>query len=605
MKNNNNNKVKIDYDYDARLTEVAKVTLRDRYMLDSETSPQESFARVAETYGEDQEHAQRLYDYMAKGWFTPSSPILANGGTKKGLPISCFLNSAQDSTSGILDHQDETVYLTTVGGGVGGYWGNVRSDGAIIKGKGTSTGTIPHLRTMDSLMLAWSQAGNRRGSYAAYIDISHPEIEEFIRIRKPTGGDMNRKSLNLHHAVVIPDRFMEAVESGSTWDLIDPNSNEVVKTVDARELWMHLLMIRVETGEPYIMFKDTVNALAPYALRKQGLEVTQSNLCSEITLPTNHERTAVCCLSSVNLEYFDEWRDTTMVRDLILYLDNVLQDFIDSAPDTLGKAKYSAMMSRDLGLGAMGFHSFLQKKGVPFESAVAKAWNKKMFKHIKEQAVVETVRLAKERGAAPDNVAGDIMVRNMHLLAIAPNATSSIICGTSPSIEPVRANIFTQKTLSGSFEMKNKYLDKVITRHCDGDSNLYKEIWDSIIAQDGSVQHLEFLTDLERDVFKTAPELDQMWLIEHGADRQEYICQAQSINLFFTPDPVSGSIDKKYLHHVHMQAWKKGLKTLYYLRSQARKRAETVSMKVERNYIITPNTHSPVYEETTCLSCEG
>lgn len=654
--------IEIDYSRDNRLNEATFKTLKDRYLTEDEKSPQEAFARAATAYADNPAHAQRIYDYASKGWFMFSTPILSNGGTERGLPISCFLNMPSDSTEGITDHNTENVWLTVKGGGIGGFWGKVRSDGAKIKNKGTSTGVIPYIKTIDSLMLAWSQGASRRGSYAAYLDIAHPEIEEFINIRKPTGGDMNRKSLNLHHAVIIPDEFMKKVETGGKWDLIDPNTKQVVKTVDARNLWMEILNLRVESGEPYIMFKDAVDNAAPEDYKKKQLEINSSNLCSEILIPTSSERTAVCCLSSVNLEFFDEWKDTDMVRDLIRFLDNVLQSFIDNAPPSMHKAINGAKNGRDLGLGAMGFHAFLQKKNVPFESAVAKSWNKKMFSEIKKKAEQETLQLAIERGPAPDSVDGKR--RNIQLLAVAPNASSSIICNTSPSIEPIRANVFNQKTLSGTLEIKNNYLDEKITDYLykkhlssstivteedkDRHDKEYQEIWSSIVRNSGSVQHLEFLSDIDKDVFKTATEIDQMWLIEHAADRQEFICQSQSLNLFFVPvtkiektidnirvvDPGEYKwynklkraiirtplkhidkqiesekevhyIDAKYLHDVHMMAWKKGLKTLYYLRSEAANRVENVSVKIERSNVVDTQSYSPTYEETTCIACEG
>ena len=599
--------LKVVYKRDDYLSEIGKTTLKDRYMLPSEESPQEAFARAALAFADDTAHAQRIYDYVSKRWFMFSTPILSNGGTDKGLPISCFLEYTPDSRKGLLDHYAEAAWLSSYGGGLGGFWGHVRGNGASIRnGSGTSTGVIPFLKVMDSQVLAFSQGSSRRGSYAAYLDISHPEITEFLHMRKPTGGDMNRKSLNLHHAVVIPDSFMEAVENGDMWNLIDPHSKEITGQVDARSLWQSILNLRVETGEPYIMWSDACNNALPDPVKNLGLKVHQSNLCSEIILPTNEERTAVCCLSSVNLEFFEHWAGTEMVADIVRFLDNVLQYFIDNAPDTMSKAKYSAMRGRDIGLGAMGFHSFLQSKNIPFESVMAKVWNKKMFKYIKAEAVKESIKLGLERGFAPDlcqNISKSkrgkvVPQRNSHLLAVAPNASSSIICSTSPSIEPIRANIFTQKTLSGSFEMKNPFL---VARLQELGMDT-KEVWKSITANRGSVQHLEFLTDHDKLVFKTADEIDQMWVIEHAVDRQEYICQAQSVNLFFTP--IDGKIPAKYLHDVHFKAWKGGLKTLYYLRSQASKRVENVNVKVERNNLVDTQAYTPVYEETTCLSCE-
>lgn len=915
--------MEINYEYDSRLSQEAIDIMRDRYMLPSEKSPQEAFARAAKAFADNDDHAQRIYEYAAKGWFMFASPILSNGGTNRGLPISCFGGYVDDSRGGITDHYTENAWLSSLGGGIGGYWGHVRSNGTTTSMGSRSTGVIPFIKVVDSQMLAFSQGSTRRGSYAAYMDISHPEIREFILMRKPTGGDINRKSLNLHNAVVIPDTFMEAVLSGNKWELVDPHNHQVIDIVDARELWELVINTRVETGEPYIMWSDTVNRALPSPLRKKGLEVVQSNLCvapetkiltdegyrvisdiadesvsiwngaewstvvirktsdksrllrvtfsdgtvlectpehkfyiqqsynksdvvikstqqlstgdmlekwelspikdihpsisdaysqgfysgdgnkgtgyswlysikyvcanrlcgtlgeqhnssdrktwkhgdmlprdfvplgkfsihskvewlsglldadgtvvasdngdtiqlvsidfnflnnvrlmlqelgvhskisvareagdyllpandgsgedamyqcqkihrvligtfgvrtllnqglncsrlrfqdkqepqrnalhytkvvsvedtgridatycfteakrsrgtfngivtgqcSEIVLPTDNERTFVCCLSSVNLEFYKEWYNTPMVRDLVRYLDNVLTYFIENAPPVLKRAVFSAMNSRDIGIGAMGFHAFLQRNNVPFESATAKGWNKMMFENIRSSANYESVVLAGERGKAPDM--GDYERRNAHLIAIAPNATSSIICGTSPSVEPYRANIYTQKTLSGSFSMKNTYL-KAVLQNLGMDN---EEVWKSINQAKGSVQHLDFLDEFTKAVFKTAPEIDQRWIIEHAADRQPNVCQAQSINLFFTPDE-HGTIDAAYLNQVHLDAWRKGLKTLYYLRSETRRRSENIEVKVERK-TIGGATFSPVYEETTCLSCEG
>lgn len=604
--------INIDLDRDARISDIGMATLQDRYMLPDEVSPQEVFARTATQFGTDEAHAQRIYDYASKGWFTPSTPILTNAGTSRGMPISCFLNSVEDSITGITDHYTETAWLSALGGGVGGYWGNIRADGEATSRGSKSTGVIPFIKTVDSIMLAFSQGVTRRGSYASYIDISHPEVLEFINSRKPTGGDMNRKALNLHHAVVIPDTFMEAVRDGGDWNLTDPNSGDIHSTIPARELWIHILNTRVETGEPYIMFGDTVNRAVPLELQEKDLRVTQSNLCAEITLPTNSERTAVCCLSSVNLEFFEEWKDTTMVKDLVEFLDNVLEFFITNAPDVISKAKYSAIRSRDIGIGAMGFHSFLQSKGVPFESVVAKSWNNKMFTSIKSEALAKTYELAQERGACPDSESCksvDTLRRHMHLLAVAPNASSSIICNTSPSVEPIRANVYTHKTLSGSFEIRNKHLEKLLQQYIVTDTGTtdwdeYELTWKSILANKGSVQHLDFLTELEKEVFKTAPEIDQHWVIEHAADRQGNVCQSQSINLFFSPDG-NKKVDARYLHSVHWNAWEKNVKTLYYLRSEAASRVENINVKVDRHNVLDTQSHSPVYQETTCLSCEG
>ena len=552
-------------------------------MVPGEESPQEAFARAAMAFADDEAHAQRLYDYVSKLWFMFSTPVLSNGGTTRGLPISCFLNYVEDSREGITDHYVENAFLSSFGGGIGGHWSDVRAQGTKTSKGSESTGVIPFIKVVDAEMLAFSQGVTRRGSYAAYLHMSHPEIEEFLDVRKPTGGDTNRKSINLHHGVVVPDSFMELIHSATkfdnfddSWDLIDPHTRQVKRTVSARALWVKLLQNRMETGEPYIMFEDAVNNELPDFQKQKGLEVLHSNLCSEITLATNDERTAVCCLSSVNLEYYDEWsKHPAFIPDLIRMLDNVLTDFIERAPQQLDRAKFSAMRERSLGLGAMGFHAYLQKNGIPFESLGAQSANQTIFQKIREDADRTTRKLAQEKGACPDD--DTCTVRNAHLLAIAPNASSSIICGnTSPSIEPFRANAFTQKTKSGSNLLKNKYLEKVLEKHGQNTD----EVWKSIITNKGSCQHLECLTDDEKDVFKTAVELNQAWLVEHAADRQQYICQSQSLNLFFPPD-----VNKGDLHNAHMLAWAKNLKTLYYLRSEAISRADNVTSQAKREII--------------------
>ena len=586
--------VKLDFKQDDLLDEFAITTLKDRYMVPGEESPQEAFARAAMAFADDEAHAQRLYDYVSKLWFMFSTPVLSNGGTTRGLPISCFLNYVEDSREGITDHYVENAFLSSFGGGIGGHWSDVRAQGTKTSKGSESTGVIPFVKVVDAEMLAFSQGVTRRGSYAAYLHMSHPEIEEFLDVRKPTGGDTNRKSINLHHGVVVPDSFMELIHSATkfdnfddSWDLIDPHTRQVKRTVSARALWVKLLQNRMETGEPYIMFEDAVNNELPDFQKQKGLEVHHSNLCSEITLATNDERTAVCCLSSVNLEYYDEWsKHPAFIPDLIRMLDNVLTDFIERAPQQLDRAKFSAMRERSLGLGAMGFHAYLQKNGIPFESLGAQSANQTIFQKIREDADKTTRKLAQEKGACPDD--DTCTVRNAHLLAIAPNASSSIICGnTSPSIEPFRANAFTQKTKSGSNLLKNKYLEKVLEKHGQNTD----EVWKSIITNKGSCQHLEFLTDDEKDVFKTAVELNQAWLVEHAADRQQYICQSQSLNLFFPPD-----VNKGDLHNAHMLAWAKNLKTLYYLRSEAISRADNVTSQAKREII---------FEQEDCLSCEG
>lgn len=577
-----------DYSRDKLLTPFGIATLKDRYLADGEESPQDAFARAAETFSDSPAMAQRIYDYASKLWFMFSTPILSNGGTKRGMPISCFLNYVPDSRGGLTDHYTENAWLSSMGGGIGGYWGDIRSNGVSTSGGSRSSGAIPFLKVVDAEVLAFAQGITRRASYAAYMDISHPEIEEFLEMRKPSGGDANRRCLNLHHGINITDDFMHCVERGLDWALVDPHSNRITKTVPARELWQKILELRVATGEPYLHFIDASNRALPESQQKLGLKVRQSNLCSEITLPTNAERTAVCCLSSVNLATYEEWKDDPwFISDIVRYLDNVLQYFIDNAPDELAKAKYSAEQERSIGLGAMGFHALLQSKGIPFDSPMAVGLNRRVFKHIKEQAKVATKFLAEQRGAAPDSLGGEA-VRNMHLMAIAPNASSGIICGnTSPSIEPYRANAYTQKTKTGSFLVKNPYLTKKLQEKSqDTDA-----VWSSIITNGGSVQHLDFLEDYEKDVFKTAIEIDQRWIIDHAGDRQEYICQAQSVNIFLPAD-----VHVTLLHHIHFRAWKKGLKSLYYLRSEAIKRAETVSNKIER---------TALNDYDTCLSCEG
>jgi len=589
--------MQIDYKRDNYLSEFSIKTLEDRYMVEGENSPQDAFARAARTFADDEAHAQRLYDYASKLWFMFSTPVLSNGGTSRGMPISCFLNYVEDSRGGITGHYTENAFLSSVGGGVGGCWNDVRSVGSKTSAGSESTGVIPFLKVVDAEMLAFSQGVTRRGSYAAYLDISHPEIEEFLDIRKPTGGDVNRKSTNLHHAVIIPDEFMELIEQATriegfddSWDLVDPHSGEVTKTVSAKTLWVKLVQNRVETGEPYIMFKDTVQDALPQFQKDAGLQVHHSNLCSEITLATDSERTAVCCLSSVNMEEYDEWsQNDQFIPDLVRMLDNVLTYFIDNAPDELYRAKLSAEKERSIGLGAMGFHAYLQRHNIPFESVLAKGANNRIFKRIKSEAVRATRQLAEERGECPDGEGYG--VRNAHLLAVAPNASSSIICGnTSPSIEPYRANAFTQKTKSGSSLLKNEYLQHAL-QEIDMDTD---EVWKSIITNGGSVQQLEFLDEYTKDVFKTAVEIDQKWVIEFAGDRQQYICQSQSLNVFFPAD-----VSKQELHAVHMMAWKQKVKTLYYLRSEALKRAETVSDEALRQYMFDS------IDEGACLACEG
>ncbi|MGB0577449.1 MAG: ribonucleoside-diphosphate reductase subunit alpha [Alphaproteobacteria bacterium] len=571
-------RVIIDHTRDELLTEFGKETLSDRYLMPDERY-QDLFARVAAHYADDSEHAQRLYDYISKLWFMPSTPVLSNGGTKRGLPISCFLNEATDSLDGILNLWNENVWLAAKGGGIGSYWGNLRSIGEKVGANGKTSGIIPFIRVMDSLTLAISQGSLRRGSAAIYLPIDHPEIEEFIELRRPTGGDPNRKALNLHHGILLTDEFMRLVEEDGEMPLRSPKDRHVVRTVSARSLWIRLLTARVETGEPYFIYIDHVNKAIPEHHKLGNLEVKMSNLCSEITLPTGldkdgKERTAVCCLCSLNLETWFDWNEEEQfIPDVMRFLDNVLQDFIDNAPDEMERARYSAMRERSVGLGVMGMHSFFQSQNIPFESVMAKVWNKKMFKHIREQADVASVELAHERGACPDAADYGIMERFSSKMAIAPTASISIICGgSSPGIEPIAANSFTHKTLSGSFSVKNKYLKKVLAEK----GKDTEEIWSSITTHEGSVQHLDFMTDDEKDVFKTAFELDQRWIIDLAGDRAEHICQSQSVNVFLPAD-----VEKTVLHQIHWQAWKKGVKSLYYCRSKSIQRAESVSQKEE------------------------
>jgi len=615
--------IQINLENENKLSQFSINTLKDRYFWENETYAQHAFARASifgATYKRitDYDLAQRLYNYASAGWFMFSTPILSNGGTSRGLPISCFLNYVPDSRFGLSDHYDENIWLASAGGGVGGYWGDVRSNGTSTSSGSKSTGSIPFMHVVDSQMLAFNQGVTRRGSYAAYMNISHPEIEEFIAMRKTTGGDLNRKCLNLHNGVNISNEFLDAVQDDKDWRLIDPKSKEAVKSVSARDLWWQIIHTRAETGEPYIINLDNCNEHLPKEQKELGLEIKQSNLCSEITLPTNEERTAVCCLSSVNLETFDEWKDNDLfIQDLITMLDNVLEHFIESAVDTdeLGtyragpdrfknyikegkngykKAAYSAYRERSIGLGAMGFHSYLQSKNIPFEGLYASSFNHRVFNHIKSKAVEASTALGGERGEAPDMQGSGF--RNAHLMAVAPNASSSIICnGTSPSIEPSRANTYTHKTLTGSYKVQNKYLEKLLEEKGKNTS----EVWKDISAYDGSVQHLDFLTDKEKEIFKTAPEINQIWVIEHAHQRQQYICQSQSVNLFFAPPKADEPQEThdKYLQYVNDVHWAgaKNLKSLYYLRSEAARNAENVNIKIPRINL----------EGVECLACEG
>ena len=592
-------KVKTDDSRDALLTDFGKKTLVDRYLLPGE-SYQDMFARVSTAYADDIEHAQRLYDYMSNLWFMPATPVLSNGGAERGLPISCFLNSVHDSLDDIVGTWTENVWLASNGGGIGTYWGGVRSIGEKVGQNGQTSGIIPFIRVMDSLTLAISQGSLRRGSAAAYLDVDHPEIEEFLEIRKPS-GDFNRKSLNLHHGINISDAFMNAVAADEEFELRSPKSGEVVKTVNARKLWQKILELRLQTGEPYVIFSDTVNNNLPVHQRKLGLKVRQSNLCSEIMLATGidhmgKDRTAVCCLSSLNAEKYLEWKDDEQfIEDLFRFLDNVLQDFIDRAPSEMDRAKYSAFRERSVGLGLMGFHSFLQQMNVPFESAMAQSWNKRMFQHIRQEADKASVKLAEERGACPDAAEQGIKARFSHKLAIAPTASISIICGgTSAGIEPIPANVYTHKTLSGSFTVKNPYLEKLL----DEKGINTPGVWASILEHEGSVQLLEELDDHEKDVFKTAFELDQRWVIEHAADRTPYVCQSQSLNIF-----LPGDVNKWDLHMLHWSAWEKGVKSLYYCRSKSVQRASFANAAEKTDMEKSMEDAAPTdYDE--CLACQ-
>ena len=583
--------IQIDKTKDKELSEQAYKLLKDYYCRDNEDSPQQAFARAAVAYSDgDMELAQRIYDYVSKGWFMYASPVLSNaplpGEKVKALPISCFLTYVPDSLEGLIDHSAELRWLSVKGGGVGGHWSHVRA----ISDK--APGPMPFLHTVDADMTAYRQGKTRKGSYAAYMNVSHPDIIEFLNMRVPT-GDVNRKNLNLHHAINISDDFMRAVERGEMWDLKDPNDGTVRESMPARKLWQNILEVRYRTGEPYLNFIDTANRALPHTMKAKGLKIHGSNLCNEIHLPTSEDRTAVCCLSSVNLEKFDEWKDTTLIRDLVRFLDNVLQVFIDNAGDEISRARYSATQERSLGLGAMGWHSYLHQKRIPFESDLAREVNRRLFKHIKNEAVKETLILGREKGEAPDMQGTGR--RNAHLLAIAPNANSSIIVSTSPSIEPSKANAYTHRTRAGSHLVKNKYLEEELIK-VKKNTN---DVWSDIITNGGSVQHLDFLSQEVKDVFKTAIEIDQMSIVEQGADRQEYLCQGQSLNLFFP-----AGADKKDLHRTHFAAWKQGTKGLYYLRTETSQRAENVAKKVVRDALKDYETQT-LETQDECVSCQG
>jgi len=589
--------IKVDYSRDSLFDALGLTRLKESYMMDNEESPQQRFAYVSNMFGSNPEHAQRLYEYSSKHWLSYSTPILSFGRSKRGLPISCFLNFIDDTAEGLVENLSETNWLSMLGGGVGIGFGIRSADDK-------STGVMPHLKMYDASSLAYRQGRTRRGSYAAYLDISHPDILMFLEMRRPT-GDQNMRCLNLHHGINIPDSFMEIIENcmkdsdfDDSWELKDPHSGEVAEVISAKELWQRILEMRMQTGEPYLHFIDESNRRMPQWLKDKGLKIHQSNLCSEIILPTNEKRTAVCCLSSINLEYYDEWKNNTMfLKDVAEMLDNVLQYFIDNAPDTISRAKYSASMERSIGVGALGWHALLQRKNIPWESAMATGLNKEIFTTIRRRLDSANKHLAEERGPCPDGKTAG--VRFSHVMSIAPNASSSIIMGnTSPSIEPFRANAYRQDTLSGSHMHKNQYLDKII-REKAKDPDKYDEIWSSIIANDGSVQHLSELDDWEKDVFKTAMEIDQRWVVQHTADRQEFIDQAQSLNVFFRPDT-----DIRYIHAVHFMAWKQKLKTMYYCRSDKIAKADKVAKRIERE-VIKEIDFKQMTEGDTCLACEG
>jgi ribonucleoside-diphosphate reductase alpha chain len=592
--------IKVDYSRDGLFDELGKLRLKESYMKDEETSPQERFAFVSKQFGSNPEHAQRLYEYSSKHWLSYSTPILSFGRSKRGMPISCFLNYIEDTAEGLVDNLSETNWLSMLGGGVGIGFGIRSADDK-------STGVMPHLKMYDASSLAYRQGRTRRGSYAAYLDISHPDIINFLEMRKPT-GDQNMRTLNMHHGINIPDAFMEIIErsmiddqSDDSWQLIDPASKEVRETVSARELWQRILEMRMQTGEPYLHFIDESNRKLPQWLKDKGLKVHQSNLCSEIILPTNEKRTAVCCLSSLNLEYYDEWKDDVLfLRDVAEMLDNVLEYFILHAPSTIKRARYSASRERSIGIGALGWHAYLQRNSIPWESPMAVGRNKQIFAHIRGKLDDANKELGLERGEAPDAVGTGN--RFSHLMAIAPNASSSILMGnTSPSIEPYRANAYRQDTLSGSHLNKNRYLDKLIKQEAENHKEgWYEDTWSSIIANDGSVQHLDWMGDWAKDCFKTSMEIDQRWVVQHAADRQVYIDQAQSLNVFFRPDS-----HIKYIHAVHFQAWKQGLKTMYYCRSDKIAKADKVAKRIEREVIKEIDLTALTGDADTCLACEG
>tara|TARA_A100000164_G_C21914399_1_gene777445 strand:+ start:309 stop:2081 length:1773 start_codon:yes stop_codon:yes gene_type:complete len=588
--------IQLDLSRDSLFDELGIARLRESYMRDEEISPQERFAFVCEQFASNPKHAQRLYEYTSKHWLSLSTPILSFGRGKRGLPISCFLSYLDDSAEGLVNTLSEVNWLSMLGGGVGIHVG--------IRGVDEkSVGVMPHLRVYDSSCLAYRQGRTRRGSYAAFLDISHPDIISFVEMRKPT-GDQNYRTLNLHHGVNISDKFMRLIESSmkdpdfdDSWPLINPNNEDIVEVVSARSLWQKLLDMRIQTGEPYLIFKDTANNAMPQWLKDAGHKINGSNLCTEIFLPTDKERTAVCCLSSLNVEYFNEWKGNKLfIQDSLEMLDNVLNYFIENAPDTISRARFSAMRERSIGLGALGFHAFLQKQEIPFDSVMAKVWNKNIFKHMRDKCAKADAYLMQLRGACADAAEQGVARRFSHWMAIAPNASSSLIMGnTSPSIEPYRANVYRQDTMSGAYVHKNKFL----TAQLDKLGMNTDEVWSSIIANDGSVQHLELPAEL-LEVFKTAVEIDQRWIIELAGDRQEFIDQGQSVNVFFLPDT-----GIRYLHAIHFLAWKVGLKSLYYCRSDKLRKADKVGTRIERKRIEDDLDLAAIAEGDLCLACEG
>lgn len=594
--------IKIDYTRDSLFDELGIKRLKESYMAEGEQSPQDRFAFVSKTFATNQEHAQRLYDYASKHWLSYSTPILSFGRNKRGMPISCFLSYIEDTAEGLVDSLSETNWLSMLGGGVGIHMGIRGADDK-------SVGVMPHLKVYDASSLAYKQGTTRRGSYAAFLDISHPDIIQFLEMRKPT-GDQNMRTLNLNHGINITDDFMHIIEQSmldpnfdDTWELKQPHNGQVVEKVSAKELWARILEMRMQTGEPYIIFIDTANKALPKYQQDLGLKIHGSNLCSEIYLATDKDRTAVCCLSSLNIEYYDEWKgNTQFIRDVAEMLDNVLTYFIEHAPDTIARAKYSAMRERSIGIGELGFHAYLQKKGIAFEGVIAKSINNSISKWVKQTLDEVNYQLGIERGSCPDAAEAGLVRRFSHMRAVAPNASSSIIMGnTSPSVEPYSANVYRQDTTSGAFINKNRFLDVIIkqeaAKHKDG---WYDDTWADIIANDGSVQHIEWMDENTKAVFKTAMEIDQRWVIEHAADRQENIDQGQSINVFFRPD-----VSIKYLHAIHFMAWKQGLKGLYYCRSSKLRKADKVGQRIERKKIEDEIDLESIAQGETCLSCEG